>query len=134
MSKDLVTKWFNKLSTEEQNLPLLVLNGLAYTPRQTLDEVTRGTPVGDQLQSLIEQGRFGTAAVDEQALIKMRLQMSLQKKQQDKPLFVSLPTAGVQPKAFTPAQLLQEINNNTAVGKQWINNEASYMQRLVRVR
>ena len=50
---------------------LLVLNGLAYTPRQTLDEVTRGTPVGDQLQSLIEQGRFGTATVDEQALIKI---------------------------------------------------------------
>lgn len=134
MSKDLVTKWFNKIPTSEQNMPLLVLNGLAYTPRQTLDEVTRGTPVGDQLQSLIEQGRFGTAVVDEQALIVQRLTMSLQAKPQDKPLFVALPTSGVAPKVYTPAQLLQEINSNTTIGKQWINNEANYMRRLVQAR
>ena len=134
MSKDLVTRWFSKLSPSEQNMPLLVLNGLAYTPRQTLDEVTRGTPVGDQLQSLIEQGRFGTATVDEQALIKTRLRMSLQAKPQDKPLFVALPTLGVQPKAYTPAQLLREIESGSPVGRQWMNNEASYMRRLLQVR
>jgi hypothetical protein len=134
MSKDLVTRWFNKISPVEQNMPLLVLSGLAYTPRQTLDEVTRGTPIGDQLQKLIEAGRFGTAMEDESALIKMRLKMSLQAKPQDKPLFVALPTSGVQPKAFTPAQLLQEIESGSSIGKQWINNEASYMRRLLQVR
>lgn len=115
-------------------MPLLVLNGFAYTPRQTLDEVTRGTPIGDQLQTLIEQDRFGTAVVDEQELIKTRLRLSLQAKPQDKPLFVALPTSGVAPKVFTPAQLIQEIENGTTIGKQWINNEANYMRRLLRVR
>lgn len=134
MTKELVTKWFNKLPTSEQNMPLLVLNGVAYTPRQTLDEVNRGTPVGDQLQDLIEQGRFGTAMVDEQSLIKQRLTMNLQTKDQNKPLFVALPSSGLPVRSFTPSQLIQEINNDTTLGKQWIDNEASYMRRLVQVR
>lgn len=134
MSKDLVSKWFTKISPVEQNMPLLVLNGLAYTPRQAYDEVMRGTLIGDQLQNLIETGRFGTAVEDEKALIKMRLRMSLQSKPQDKPLFVALPTSGVQPKVFSPAQLLEEIESGTAIGQQWINNEANYMRRILQVR
>lgn len=134
MSKDLVTKWFNKIAIAEKDLPLLVLKGLAYTPRQTLDEVMRGTEIGEQLQNLIEQDRFGTALSDEQALIKQRLTLTLSKKPQDKPLFVALPTSGLPVKTFTPAQLLQEINNGTALGRQWIDNEANYMRRILRVR
>lgn len=134
MSKDLVTRWFNKLSTIEQNSPLLIVNGLAYTPRQTLDEVTRNTPVGTQLQALLEAGRFGTTLADENALIRTRLQMNLGSKPQDKPLFVALPSSGIPVKAFTPSQLLQEINSGTPLGKQWINNEADFMRRLLQVR
>lgn len=135
MSKDLVQKWFNKLSNSEKDKPLLVLNGLGYTPRQANDEVQRGTPVGDQLQRLIEQGRFGTAYVDEQELIKQRLTMSLDEKPaQDKVMFVALPSSGLAPKAFTPRQLKQEIQSGTAVGKQWIDGERSYMLRLLQVR
>lgn len=133
MSKDLVTKWFNKLSTTEQNMPLLILNGLAYTPRQTLDEVTRGTPVGDKLQALIEQDKFGTTFEEEQALLKQRLIMSMGTKPQDKVLFVAI-MPGLPVRAFTPAQLTLEIQNGTKVGRQWIDNEASYMKRLLRVR
>lgn len=134
MTKELVTKWFNKISNEEKDMPLLVLNGLAYTPRQTLNEVMRGSEIGDQLQNLIEQGKFGTALSDEQALIKERLKITLGKKPQDKPLFVALPTSGLPVKTFTPAQLLQEINSGTTLGKQWIDNEANYMRRVIQVR
>ena len=134
MSRDLVTRWFNKLPTSEQNMPLLIVNGLAYTPRQTLDEVNRGTPVGAQLQVLIEAGKFGTTTLDATTLAKSRLQLSLQSKPQDKVLFVALPSSGVTPKTFTPAQLLQEINAGTKLGQQWINNEQSFMQKLVQVR
>lgn len=134
MSKETVTKWFNKLPPSEQDKPLLVYKGMAYTPRQALDEVTRGTETGNYLQNLIEMGRYGTAVVDEQELIKMRLNMSLQEKPQDKVLFVALPTSGIAPKTFTPAQLRAEIQNETPIGKQWINNEKSYMLRLLQVR
>lgn len=134
MSKDLVTKWFNKISTTEQNMPLLVLNGMAYTPRQTLDEVTRGTSTGSQLQALIEQGKFGTTVEDATALAKARLQTKLQQKPQDTPLFASLPSSGVGVKLFTPAQLLAEINSGSKIGQQWINNEIEFMKTLTQVR
>lgn len=134
MSKDLVTKWFNKLSTVEQNSPLLIVNGMAYTPRQTLEEVTRGTEVGEELQELLESGRFGTTLADENALILTRLKINLSGKPQDKPLFVALPSSGLPVKSFTPAQLMQEINSGTTLGKQWINNEANFMRRLLQVR
>lgn len=133
MSKELIAKWFNKISNAEKDMPLLVLNGMAYTPRQTYDEVMRGSPVGDQLQNLIEQGRFGTSYSDEQSLIKQRLKISLQSKP-DKPLFVALPSSGLSPKAFTPSQLIKEIDSGTSLGKQWINNEADYMRRILQVR
>lgn len=134
MTKELVSRWFNKLGIAEKDMPLLVLSGVAYTPRQAYNEVMRGTPVGDCLQSLIESGRFGTTLADEQSLIKQRLAISLRNKPQDKPLFVALPSSGLEPKVFTPAQLLSEINMGTTLGQQWINNEASYMRRLLQVR
>lgn len=134
MSKDLVTKWFNKIAPSEHDKPLLILDGLAYTPRQTLDEVTRGTPKGDKLQSLIEQGRYGTTYVDEQALIKARLNMSLQTKPPDKILFVALPSSGLKAQTFTAPQLISEINRGTVIGQQWIEAEKSYMLRLLQVR
>ena len=134
MSKDLVTKWFNKISSTEQNLPLLVLNGMAYSPRQTLDEVNSGSPIGNQLQALIEAGKFGTAVEDATALAKARLRAKLSVKPQDKPLFASLPTAGVGVKLFTPAQLLQEINSGSKVGQQWVSNEIALMKTLTMVR
>lgn len=134
MTKDLVTKWFNKLANAEKNLPLLILDGLAYTPQQTFNEVMRGSPLGDRLQNLIEQGKFGTTFEEEQELLKQRLIMSMGTKPQDKILFVALSSSGIPVQAFTPAQLANEIRNGTKIGRQWINNEKSYMLRLLQVR
>lgn len=134
MSKELVSRWLNKISESEKNKPLLILGGFAYTPRQAYDEVMRGTPTGDQLQNLIEQGRYGTTVADENALIKQRLQTSLLSKPQDKILFVALPSSGLPVKAYTPAQLLDEIKRETAVGKQWMEGEKKVMLRVLQVR
>lgn len=134
MTKELVSRWFNKLGPAEQDLALLILNGMAYTPRQTFDEVMRGTPIGDQLQNMLEMGKFGTTYEEEQDLIKARLNQTLSKKDPDKPLFVALSTISIQPKAFTPAQLLQEISSGTPIGQQWIKNEAAYIRRILQVR
>lgn len=136
MSKDLVTRWFNKLSIAERNKPLLILNGLAYTPQATLNEVMRGSEIGEKLQNLIEQGKYGTTFEEEQELMKQRLTMDLESKPPDKILFVALSSsgAGIPVRAFTARQLLEEIKNGTTLGKQWLNNEASYMKRLMQVR
>lgn len=134
MSKDLVTRWFNKLSPNERNKPLLILNGLAYTPQATFDEVMRGSPIGDKLQNLIEQGKYGTTFQEEQELMKQRLTMDLESKPPDKILFVALVASGIPVRTFTAPQLLNEIKNNTAIGRQWIENEKSYVLRLLQVR
>lgn len=129
MSKELVTRWYNKISTAERNLPLLLVDGYAYTPQMTYDEVNRGSALGNRLQSLIESGRFGTSSLDEVAIAKVRIQQILQSKPQDKILFATMSN-----KTFTPAQLLEEINSGTQIGQQWISGEISRMTSLVRVR
>jgi hypothetical protein len=128
MSKDLVQKWYNALPTGERDLPLILLNGIVYTPTATLNEVLRGTPVGSQLQLLIESGRFGTTAEDEQSIAKTRLTQYLQN-QPDKPLFATLSN-----KVFTPSQLIEEIQQGSSIGQQWTSNEISHMRQLVRIR
>jgi len=128
MTKELVSNWFSKLPENEKDLPLLLSDGLAYTPRTAYNEVMRGSPVGDKLQALIETGRFGTTTEDEQAIAKTRLEQWL-KQQPDKPLFATLSN-----KTFTPSQLLQEIQQETPIGIQWRNNEISHMKNIVRLR
>ena len=119
MSKQIVSNWFNKLASGEQDLPLLLLNGIVYTPRVAYNEVMRDSPVGTQLQNLIETGRFGTTLSDEQTIAKLRL-TEIMRTKPEKPLFATL--SG---KVFTPSELLKEIEEGTSIGNQWVNNEIS---------
>ena len=128
MSKELISRWYEKLSDAEKNLPLLIVGGIAYTPRAVYDEVMRDSPIGNQLQALVERGSFGTSYSDEQSIAKLRL-TEIMRTKPEKPLFATL--SG---KVFTPSELLQEIQNDTDVGRQWVENEASHMRRIVSVR
>jgi len=128
MSRELVTRWFSRLASGEQDLPLLILEGNIYTPRTALNEVMRSSELGNKLQALIETGRFGTTAYEEEQVAKIRLRQILQT-QPEKPLFATL--SG---KVFTPSQLLQEIESSTAIGVQWLNNEKTHMSLLVSAR
>jgi len=128
MSKELISRWYEKLSDAEKNLPLLIVGGVAYTPRAVYDEVMRDSPIGNQLQALVERGSFGTSYSDEQSIAKLRL-TEIMRTKPEKPLFATL--SG---KVFTPSELLQEIQNDTDVGRQWVENEASHMRRIVSVR
>ena len=129
MSKELVARWFNKISATEQDLPLLLVDNYAYTPRMAYNEVMNGSVLGARLQALIEMGKFGTSSLEEQAIAKVRLQTILASKPQDKPLFATMSN-----KVFTPAQLMEEINSGTQIGQQWLNVEISRMSQIVRVR
>lgn len=126
--KEIVSRWFEHLAEMERDLPLLLVDGLAYTPRTAYNEVMRGSPVGNKIQLLIETGRFGTTSEDEQTIAKTRLQQWLQS-QPDKPMFATLSN-----QVFTPSQLLQEIQSGTKIGTQWVSNEILHMSAIVRMR
>jgi len=129
MSKELVTRWFNKISEAEKDLPLLLVDNYAYTPRMAYSEVINGSALGARLQALIEMGKFGTSALDEQAIAKVRIQQKMQSKPQDKVLFATMSN-----KTFTPSQLLQEIDSGSEIGNQWVQAEISRMHSIVNVR
>jgi hypothetical protein len=128
MTKEFVTNWISKLPEAEKDLPLLLLNGIVYTPRVAVQEILRGSPVGTQLQHLIESGSFGTTYTDEQTIAKLRL-TEIMRTKPEKPLFATL--SG---KVFTPSELLKEIQEGTSIGSQWVNNEVSHMKALMQVR
>lgn len=75
MSLELMRRWVNSLPPAERNLPLLHVGNAFYTPLQALAEVERGSPIGEELQRLVERGEFGT---DLTKLAKARLQMILE--------------------------------------------------------
>jgi len=75
MSLELMRRWVASLPPAERNLPLLHVGNVFYTPVQALHEVEKGTSIGEKLQQLVEEGRFGT---DVTALAKARLEMLLQ--------------------------------------------------------
>lgn len=129
MSKELVARWYSKISEIEKDLPLLLIDGYAYTPRMAYAEVMNGSSLGAKMQSLIESGRFGTSSLEEVAIAKVRIQQILQSKPQDKILFATMSN-----KTFTPAQLMEEINSGTQIGQQWVTGEISRMRSLVQVR
>jgi hypothetical protein len=126
--KELVSAWFSRLPEGEKDLPLLLSDGSAYTPRVAYNEVMRGSDLGNKLQALIESGRFGTTYSDEQTIAKLRL-TEIMRTKPEKPLFATL--SG---KVFTPSELLKEIQEGTSIGSQWVNNEVSHMKSLMQVR
>jgi hypothetical protein len=128
MTQTVVSRWLNKLPENEKNLPLLIVDSSIYTPRTAYNEVMRSSELGNKLQALIESGRFGTTAYEEEQVAKIRLRAWLQ----TQPEIVMFHT--LSGKSFTPSQLLQEIESNTTIGQQWIRNEQQHMRLLVSAR
>ena len=95
MSLELMRRWVASLPPAERNLPMLHVGDAFYTPLQALYEVERGTAIGEKLQQLVEQGRFGT---DLTALARARLQILLKELKGYK-------IATLSGYAYSPAQL-----------------------------
>lgn len=130
MTLAVVERWFNNLPTVDRDLPLLILNNIAYTPREALNQVSSNTEIGKGLQSLVEHQSFGTTFADTWSLAKIRLELN-QARKEDTPLFAVM---SVPVKTFTPSQLVQEIRNETPLGKQWINAEIGRMTEIMKIR
>lgn len=86
MSLELMQRWVASLPPSERNLPLLHVGNVFYTPLQALEEVKKGTVIGEKLQKLVEEGRFGT---DLTALAKARLSAILEANKQYKIMTLS---------------------------------------------
>jgi len=129
MTKELVQKWYNAISNAEKDLPLILVDGIIFTPTTAYNEVMRSSPVGLKIQLLIETGRFGTTTEEEQTMAKIRLEQWLKTQPPDKPLFATLSN-----KVFTPSQLLEEIQSGSPIGQQWSQNEILHMKTLMRLR
>jgi hypothetical protein len=122
-----VQAWYARIPAADRDLPLLIADGYAYTPRQALEEVRRNTPTGARLQALIESGRYGTTPQEEAELAKRRLVEILRKYPPGKPV------VGTLGRTFTPEELIREIESETETGKRLVEAEKSRMQRLVRL-
>lgn len=130
MTLTLVQRWFDKLPQYEVDLPLLMVNGVAYTPRTALSEVQRNTALGQKLQAMIERRSVGTLASEEDTLARLRLQ-ELLRRAPERPLFATLV---LPPRTYTPGDLLREVQQGTPVGLQWISAEKMQMRYLVGLR
>lgn len=131
MSRELVRRWFSKLPEHEKDLPIIIYNGVAYTPRMILMEVERGTPVGEYLQRKLEVGSYGTTPEEEYHLAMIRLEQILRKYPPNKPIVGVL---SYPPYELTPEDLLNEIRNRTELGKMFVRAELEHVRRLLKVR
>lgn len=116
-----VESWVSKLPPAERNLPLLVVDSVAYSPSDALAEVRAGTALGRKLQTLIETGRWGTPKETLEALAAERLK----KLYRERPI-VRITIDGKK----TSKELIQEIDKRTKLGRDLIESEIEYMKRL----
>lgn len=61
MSIVYVTNWYKKIPELERDLPVLLYNNKAYTPREIYNEVINDTPLGNKLQEKLEELGSGTS-------------------------------------------------------------------------
>ena len=56
MSKEFVEKWYSKVPELERDLPIILVDGVVYTPREIYTEVVvKGSELGEKLQAKLEE-------------------------------------------------------------------------------
>lgn len=130
MTIQVIRAWISKLPPYELDMPIVVYNGVAYTPRAVLDEVMRRTTIGEQLQKQIEMGIASLHQEDEEELAKLRLKLMLSKPTTTKIVALTYP----QPTVLSPQDILREIEQGTPRGRLWINAQKEVINRLLRMR
>jgi len=131
MSRELIERWFKSIPEYERDLPIVIHNGIAYTPRMILDEVRRGSTIGKVLQSKIERGSFGTTPEEARNLAIIRLRQVLSRYPPDKPIIATLTFP---PRTYTPSELIREIESGSRIGNRFIDAEINHVKRLVNLR
>lgn len=124
MSK--VRSWVDGLPVSERDLPLIVVDSIAYTPREVLAEVEAGTGLGAKLQSNVEASAYGTSRELLEELAEVRIDKLLR----ERPVtIVRLVPPGEKPE-FTAEETMREVRERTDYGKKLIEREIRYMAHL----
>lgn len=124
MSLQVVEQWYQKIPSIEKNQPLIISGSSVYSPNQVLDEVRKGTALGNVLQKVIETRSF-TDAIDKYALAIARLKERLAKMPADTRIVWSQ-------RSYSPQQMLKEIQDGTKVGRSMIEAEANRVEEVLK--
>lgn len=130
MTLEVIRRWYNNLPPEERNLPLIIYNGVAYSPHAILMEVERGTQLGEYLQRKVEMGSLGTTKEELKNLALIRLKMILSKYPPNTPLIASLTYP---PKVYTAQELLKELDKGTPIAERLIQTEEKHALDLLKL-
>ncbi|GAI07797.1 unnamed protein product, partial [marine sediment metagenome] len=79
MSLSKVRSWVDGLPKFERDLPLVILDNIAYSPNEVLSEVEAGTGLGAKLQGRVEVKAYGTPPDLEEALAEKRIETRLKR-------------------------------------------------------
>ena len=55
MTVERVRRWFERIPEIERDVPIILINGRVYTPREVKSEVERGTTLGRRMQEELEK-------------------------------------------------------------------------------
>lgn len=131
MTLEYIRKWFNRLPESERDLPIVILNGIAYTPRMILHEVERGSKIGEELQTKVEAGSFGTTEEEAYNLALIRLKEILKRYPPNKPVIAVLSNP---PVTLTPEQIIEQVEKRTPLGKRFVEAELQQVKYLLSMR
>jgi hypothetical protein len=121
-----IRRWVATLPPYEVDKPIIVLNGVAYTPRAILEEVERGTAVGEQLQRMVESqvAALHQEELEQLALLRLRLHFS-------QPSTVKFVTLTYPPKVLTREDVLREVEAGTPTGRQFVEAEKQIIRMML---
>jgi len=57
VSKEFIERWYSSIPPIERDLPILLIDGKVYSPREVYEEVMKGTELGNRMQEKIERIR-----------------------------------------------------------------------------
>lgn len=129
MSLSVIRSWVNRLPKAERDMPLIVVDSTAYTPNEVLEEVRKGTELGERLQTKVETRELGTPEDLQTELAKERIKKILEERPVD---VIRLTVPGEDPEK-TAERLKEDIDTETDFARKLIDQEKSYIDRLRRV-
>lgn len=121
-----VRSWVNGLPVAERNLPLVVVDTIAYTPQEVLAEVEAGTELGAKLQSKVEASTYGTSRKLLEELAEVRWDKLLT----ERPVTIVRLTVPGMKAELTAEETMKEIRERTEYGKKLLEGEIRYIEHL----
>jgi len=129
MSLELVRRWFDSLPEHERDLPLILVDGKVYTPREVLREVERGTPLGEKMQATLEMAISGSYTFEELRVIGKARAKEIAKRLPKDFSLIAIGKGEV-----TRDEIIEMIQREESLGKSAIDYEAERAMKLLTMR